>query len=121
MNSRFGPFRDGNATGYSRPEAAIGIARLKNMNPTAPLALSALPDPTDRQAVFAFAMTFNGYEHFGSSEAAFAAARERRRSSLVDVRNELFLAARASRHGDNDDYLERYRELLPVFQRLLAA
>ena len=91
------------------------------MNPTAPLALSALPDPTDRQAVFAFAMTFNGYEHFGSSEAALAAARERRRSSLVDVRNELFLAARASRHGDNDDYLERYRELLPVFQRLLAA
>ncbi len=91
------------------------------MNPTAPLALSALPDRTDRQAVFAFAMTFNGYEHFGSSEAAFAVARERRRSSLIDVRNELFLAARASRHGDNDDYLERYRELLPVFQGLLAA
>lgn len=91
------------------------------MNSTTPLTHSALPDPTDRQAVFAFAMAFNGYEHFGSSEAAFAAARERRRSSLEEVRNELFLAARASRHGDGDGYLERYRELLPIIQRLLGA
>lgn len=80
-----------------------------------------LPDPADRQAVFAFAMTFNGYEHFGSREGAFASDRERRRSSLEDVRNELFLVARASRHGDNDDYLQRYLELLPVFQRLLGS
>ena len=74
------------------------------------LTTSMLPDPTDPQAVFAFAMTFNGYEYFGSSEGAYAAARERNRASLVDVRNELFLAARASRHAENDDYLQRYRE-----------
>ena len=91
------------------------------MNTTTSLTRSALPNPTDRQAVFTFAMEFNGYEYFGSSEAAFAAARERRRSTLEDVRNELFLAARASRHGGNEDYLDRYRELLPIIQRLLAA
>jgi hypothetical protein len=91
------------------------------MQPTAPLTISALPDSADRQAVFAFAMTFNGYEHFGSSEAAFVAVRESRRSTLEEVRNELFLAARASRHVQDDGYLERYRELLPVLRRLLAA
>lgn len=103
-----------------RSEPVIRNRRAENMNPTAPLTLATLPDSTDPKAVFAFAMTFNGYEHFGSNEAAFAAARERRRSSLEDVRNELFLAARASRHGGNDDYLDRYRELLPVFRRLLG-
>ena len=52
-----------------------------------------LPDPREPRAVFEFAMTFNGYEHFGTFEKAFARARIRCRESLVDVRNELFVEA----------------------------
>lgn len=85
------------------------------------LTTSGLPDPSDSKAVFAFAMTFNGYEYFGSSDAAYAAARERRRASLIDIRNELFLAARASRHAENEDYMHCYRELLPIFERMIAS
>jgi hypothetical protein len=88
---------------------------------TAELSLDQLPDPDDGAAVFAFAMTFNGYEAFGSLKASSAAAREGKRASLVDIRNELFFSARASRHRQDDEYLARYRELLPYFRRLLAA
>jgi hypothetical protein len=83
--------------------------------------LDDLPNPTDQAAIWAFAMSFNGYEHFGSLEAAAAAARERSRSSVADLRNELFFAARASRHGGNELYVQRYAELLPQFRQLLGA
>jgi hypothetical protein len=83
--------------------------------------LDDLPNPTDQAAIWAFAMSFNGYEHFGSLEAAAAAARERSRSSEADLRNELFFAARASRHGGNELYVQRYAELLPQFRHLLGA
>ena len=83
------------------------------------LSLDSLPLVDQKDAVFAFAMTFNGYEHFGSFEAAGENARTRSRATLVDVRNELFMAARASRHADNDCFIANYAELLPHFQRLL--
>jgi hypothetical protein len=47
------------------------------------------------QAVFAFAMSFNGYEHFGPSSASMQAAKQKNRATLIDVRNELFASARA--------------------------
>jgi hypothetical protein len=77
--------------------------------------LTYLPDPSDRDAVFEFAMSFNGYEHFGSFEASAAAASSGDRSSLEFIRNELFFAARASRHGDDDQFVDLYRRLLPLF------
>jgi hypothetical protein len=83
------------------------------------LSLDSLPLVDDQEAVFAFAMTFDGAKHFGSFELAVKNARARSRTTLVDVRNELFMAARASRHIGNDRYLATYSELLPHFQRLL--
>jgi hypothetical protein len=70
-----------------------------------------LPDPDDPRA---------GYEHFGSFDKAFTEARLRRRQSLVDIRNELFVEARSSRHRGDDEFVDRYRELLPLFQSYRA-
>jgi len=83
------------------------------------LSLDSLPLVDDKEAVFAFAMTFDGANHFGSFEVAVKNARTRSRITLVDLRNELFMAARASRHVGNDRYLATYTELLPHFQQLL--
>ena len=74
-----------------------------------------LPDANDPSAIFEFAMTFNGYEHFGSFEKSCKAFEARSRTSLEDIRNELFFCARASRHRGDDEFVERYRELLPHF------
>ena len=82
--------------------------------------LNDLPDASDEQAIFRFAMTFNGYEHFGSFESCAAAARASKRSTLLEVRNELFIEARASRHRGDDNYVQTYRELLPTILSLLA-
>lgn len=82
--------------------------------------LSDLPDENDGPAIFKFAMTFNGYEHFGSFEACAAAASSGDRSSLDLIRNELFLAARGARHRDADDYIDRYRELAPLLRQHAA-
>ena len=78
---------------------------------------SDLPPVSDRRAIFEFAMTFNGYEHFGSFEACAEAANSGDRSSLELIRNELFFAARASRHADDERYVDLYLELLPEFNR----
>lgn len=75
-----------------------------------------LPDPNDAQAIFAFAMSFNGYEHYGSFEKSSAIANQKPRSTLNELRNELFFVARASRHVGGDRYVEVYRELLPLFR-----
>jgi hypothetical protein len=78
-----------------------------------------LPDPEDAQAIFAFAMSFNGYERYGSFEESSALARQRPRQTLEDLRNELFFVARASRNVGGDRYVELYRELLPLFRLFL--
>lgn len=82
--------------------------------------MEILPAPNDASAVFRFAMSFDGYRFCGSFEATAAAAALRRRACLSDLRIELFFQARASRHGDDDEYLALYRELLPLFRALLA-
>lgn len=84
------------------------------------ISIADLPDPSDAKAVFSFAMSFNGYEAFGSLEACSKAAREKSRLSVKDLRNELFFAARASRHSDSDAFLRIYAELLPLFRKLLG-
>ncbi len=79
------------------------------------MCLADLPNPDDASAIFAFAMTFNGYDYFGSFDASAAAAGSGDRSSLELLRNELFFAARASRYGDNDRFVSVYRQLMPLF------
>jgi hypothetical protein len=76
-----------------------------------------LPPDDDPDAIFAFAMSFNGYQHYGSLEASAEAARKAERDSLEALRNELFFSARASRARDDDRYLETYREILPLLRR----
>jgi len=79
-----------------------------------------LPPRDDPQAIFAFGMSFNGYEAFGSFEACAAAAKARKRETLEELRNELFFACRASRHMNDDAYVAFYGELLPHFERMLG-
>lgn len=83
------------------------------------ITVNDLPNPDNSRAVFAFAMSFNGYEHFGSFSASMHVAKQRTRATLIDVRNELFASARASRHMGNEDFLDLYRELLPVLHELI--
>ncbi len=94
---------------------------MKSLVPDNTLSIEMLPPVGDRNAVFKFAMTFDGYEYFGSLEASAEKARQRSRATLAEVRNELFFSARASRHCDDDHFLERYAELLPHFRALLSA
>ena len=75
-----------------------------------------LPSADDPQAVFAYAMTFNAFEKYGSFENVSALARRAPRSCLDEVRAELFFKARASRHCGDDAYLRTYRELLPLLE-----
>ncbi|MBB3587776.1 hypothetical protein [Sphingomonas sp. BK481] len=77
--------------------------------------ITDLPDPDDAAAIFEFAMTFNGYDYFGSFDASANAAALGDRSSLDLIRNELFFVARASRNGDDDRLIILYRELMPLF------
>ena len=83
------------------------------------LTLEMLPDMADAESVFKFAMSFNGYEKFGSFEKCAAAANSRKRQALPDLRNELFFEARASRHREDEKFLEVYRELRPLIEKAL--
>lgn len=79
-----------------------------------------LPEPDDAEAIFRFAMTFNGYEYYGSFEACEHAARSGDRSTIALVRNELFFEARASRHRGDGGFVGLYAELLPRLRELLG-
>lgn len=81
--------------------------------------LPPLPPAEDAKAVAEFAGSFDGYVHFGSFEACAGEAMLKRRKTLIDIRNELFFEARASYHACDSDYLAVYRELLPLFEKLL--
>jgi hypothetical protein len=93
---------------------------LKNLIPNSALSLKDLPEPTDERAVFKFAMSFDGYEFFGSFEAAAENAGARGRETLTDLRNELFMRARASKQCDDDGFLACYRELLPLLKQAIS-
>ncbi len=80
-----------------------------------------LPSPEDPDAIFRFAMLFNGYEHFGSLEACAAEAHARRRETLTDLRNELFFNCRSARFQGADFFIEDYRELYPLLLKAVKA
>ena len=83
--------------------------------------LEDLPDDQDRNAVAEFALSFYGYEPFGSFFGAADAAMSTNRETLVDLRNELFMAFRGSNHRGDDLFLDTYRELRPLFAEKLKA
>lgn len=83
--------------------------------------LEDLPDDKDRNSVAKFALSFNGYDHFGSFEAAAEASKSKRHQTLDDLRNELFMAFRGSNHRGDDLFLDTYRELLPIFVEKLKS
>jgi hypothetical protein len=78
-----------------------------------------LPSVTDQAGIFAFAMSFDAYKHYGTREAVADVARRAPRSSLEELRAELFFKARAAHHLGTDLHVKTYAELLPLFQRLL--
>jgi hypothetical protein len=94
---------------------------MKDLIPNSALSLEQLPEPTDERAVFRFAISFNGYEFFGSLEAAAENAGARRRETLTDLRNELFMRARASKQCDDNSFLACYRELLPLLKQAISS
>lgn len=79
-----------------------------------------LPDSDDHEGIFEYAMSFNGYEFYGSFEAAAEVAGRAPRTTLEEVRAELFFKARAARHLGTDLHVRTYAELLPWLQRLGA-
>jgi hypothetical protein len=90
-----------------------------NEIPNDELTIESLPDASDAQKVFAFAMSFDGYTHFGSVSASAASARKKPRQTLSELRNELFVVARSSRHVGSDTYVNLYIELLPFLHEAL--
>lgn len=83
------------------------------------MTLSDLPDPDDHDAIAQFAVSINGYEHFGSFQAAADQARAKRRQSITDLQNELFMSYRGSVHRRDRAYVALYKELEPMFRRFL--
>jgi len=73
-----------------------------------------LPSTGDDAGIFAFAMSFDAYKFYGSLEAAADVARRAPRSTLEEVRAELFFKARAARHVGSDLHVKTYAELLPL-------
>ena len=84
------------------------------------LTLEHLPDPGDEEAVHSFALSFNGYEYFGGFQECAEAARQRRRETLSDLRNELFWTARAESHaGVTGHVVTLYKDILPMIRQKL--
>ena len=75
------------------------------------------PDEHDRPEVFKFADRSNGFEETASFERVADAAKSGDRSSLKLIRNEIFVTAWAPRHRDDQSYVTKYRELLPLLQQ----
>lgn len=80
------------------------------------LRVELLPSIDDYSGIFAFAMLFDGYAYYGSLERAAEQAMAQRRESLTDLRNELFISCRRSRHQDSDEYIDTYKELYPLLK-----
>ncbi|HEX5130424.1 MAG TPA: O-acetyl-ADP-ribose deacetylase [Usitatibacter sp.] len=84
------------------------------------LTVEGMPPPDDPAAIFAFAMTFDGYKAFASGDAMKANAAARPRATLADLRAELFHQARASRHVGDRVYVQAYADLRPLLAAAIA-
>lgn len=76
-----------------------------------------LPSPTDEKAIRAFASSFDGYEYRDSNHVLLKNVRKR--GSLSDLRSELFLMCRSTRHNEGINIVEIYNELYPLFIKAL--
>lgn len=111
--------------GYYNLRSAIGrkgtLPSNKELVCTSMITLEDLPDVDDRAGIVSFARSFVGYEYYGSFSACADVADLRTRSSLEEVRNELFFAYRAGSHtGNSNTIIHAYTELLPYFKKMLS-
>lgn len=83
------------------------------------ITISSLPRLGDLMAIARFAASFNGYEHYGSAAECLDAVMDSSRNTLPELRNELFYAWRASRHGAGDEFVAKYEVLYPYFCNVL--
>jgi hypothetical protein len=97
----------------------IAFEAMSNQISNDELTIESLPQAGDAKEVFAFAMSFDGYRQFGSFSAATANAKAKTRQTLADLRNELFVSARSSRHVGSDAYIDLYEELLPLIREAI--
>jgi hypothetical protein len=84
----------------------------------------------DWAAVERFALTFNGYEYWGSNERCGDIANARRQSTLTEIRTCLFFEQRRWRHiGEHpdaeawayiQDLMEQIRSRVALAERLLV-
>ncbi len=82
--------------------------------PNKELKIELLPSINDSGNIFKFAMLFNGYEYDDYLKENGKEKCARTRKNISEIRSELFFSARASRHCDDDEYLQTYKELLPI-------
>ncbi len=84
------------------------------------ITLDDLPSIDDHEGLVDLAASFNGYMVYGSFQGAAEAADRSTRSTLDEVRAELFMAYRVGNHRCDDTLIVMYRELEPYFRRLLV-
>lgn len=87
--------------------------------PNQRLKASRIPDPdAEWDEIGQFALTFNGYEHWGSFEACAEIARERRQSTLTELRTCLFFEQRSWRHAGYDPSPEAMRYIKHLLEQI---
>ncbi len=81
--------------------------------PNQALQLADIPPPeAPVSTLLSFALTFNGYRHYGSLEACTEIAEADRPKSLSELRATLFFHQRTAHHMSAwTDYEERHEEL----------
>ena len=84
-----------------------------------------IPAPdADRHDLHVFALTFDGYEHWGSFGACAQVANERRHDTLTELRSCLFFEQRRHHHmgyGPEAEDLAYWRELVEKIRQKVRA
>ena len=97
--------------GQARPAGEQNIHQTIESHPMGPLP----ENPNDHEQVYRFAMTFPGKKY--STEALAEIAENPSPATLDEVRAKLFFKALASKHRDDDEYLESYKDLKPLLEK----
>jgi len=86
-------------------EGIQGKVSLKKKNPNSGLTATNIPSPKAHwRTITKFALSFNGYEYWGSSEKCAKIANSRRDRTLAELRTCLFFEQRRWRHfGEKPD------------------
>jgi hypothetical protein len=76
------------------------------------------PPDADWDSIQRFALTFNGYKHWGSFERCAEIAEQRRSETLTDLRTCLFFQQRRWRHLGCEPYGEEMRYIRGVLEEI---